>query len=110
MKTSINLLQGWIWLGFTLALAGALVWNAFDYAFGDATTLAIWWWCALPFCWKMTWLQLPLRYLASFWHLPRQLGKQAAKSLSHIKAKAGEALRGLASLLVSSNNRPQTEP
>jgi len=109
MKTSINRLQGWIWLGFTLALAGALVWNAFDYAFGDATTLAIWWWFALPLCWKMTWLQLPLRYLAIFRHLSLQLGKQAAKSLSHIKAQAGEVIRGLASLLVS-NNHPQTEP
>jgi len=111
MRTSINQVQGWIWFGFTLLLGVSLVWNAIDFAFGDAKTLAIWWWPFLPLCWKMTRLQLHQQSLARLRNFVVQLGKQAAKSLSHIKAQAGEVIRGLASLLASqTNNRTQTEP
>ena len=108
MAQLICKVQGWICFGFALLLIGALAWNAVDFFFGDAVNLAIWWYPFVPFTWRLAMEQLSLRSKAHIRILARQIGKQAACHTRSVQAKAGEALRGLASLFVI--NRFRTEP
>lgn len=108
MAQLICKVQGWICFGFLVLLIGALTWNAVDFLLGDAVNLAVWWYPFVPFIWRLAMEQLTLRSKARIRILARQIGKQAACHTGLVQAKAGEALRGLASLFAF--NRPQTEP